>query len=67
MKLTKKDIVFVMNPSQLYGHIYASGILCLAAYLELKGYDSIILDSAVSRSVISDQAAREEKIISKIY
>lgn len=66
MKLSKNNIIFIINPSQWYGHMYPSGILCLSAYLSANGFDNLILDSAISTLTIKDHIDREKKIVRKI-
>ena len=43
-----EDIVFIINPSTWYKSMYPTGILCLANYLEAKGFPSVILDGGLS-------------------
>jgi anaerobic magnesium-protoporphyrin IX monomethyl ester cyclase len=60
-----EDIAFVVNPSVWYKSMYPTGILCLANYLESKGFRNVILDAGLSsRRVRPGQ--REELVLNTL-
>ncbi len=60
-----EDIAFVISPSTWYKSMYPTGILCLANYLEAKGFRNVILDAGLSPKRLC-QAEREALILSAL-
>jgi len=63
--MRKEDIIFIISPSLWSSNMYPTGVLCLSAYLQKRGFENIILDSAVCRRKMPKKA-KEEAILSKI-
>lgn len=65
MQTETPEVIFVINPSLWYRAMYPSGILFLAAHLRQQGITCEIIDSALSRRRIPEDA-REKLILQAI-
>lgn len=60
-----EDIAFVISPSIWYKSLYPTGILCLANYLEARGFRNVILDGGLSPKRVPP-ADRERLILERL-
>jgi anaerobic magnesium-protoporphyrin IX monomethyl ester cyclase len=54
--MRKEDILLIVNPSLWSSNMYSSGILCLSAYLQKNNFDNIIVDSAIGKQGMGQEA-----------